>query len=574
MPFQIKSTLRASLAAMMLVSFLGCTKSGSDPEAATKQAASQPIPWNERQTGGSSNPSDEMSQVHFPSPVLTGEGSGVRAIDDGTQDATPKSGTASNNPSETSPSPNTSNFKVPPIAYATGKENSTAAPEIDFTGVALPGNAGPEEIINHLVELDKSLKNLLLTQQAKRISRDEAIRQASVLSQMKYAAAEKLAQVAETPLHKDLSVLAKIEALSQSAGMGEEKAARELRSLAGDPSNFTSKRAAHQAAIAMLGLELSDLVGGLKDATPVLNQLEVVLSDPTELKRPDFFAVAQVVRILDQHNIGDAAQSAKKRIAAAFEQNLDPQIGAMLWQLQITDSPEFNAFNEAVDSENAPVAPFESIVEGLWKLAPSQWTLGYFLQRMTQVEYSGQVDKAQILAAYVEQNAALLAIPELAGEATKALASLKKRMSAVGKPIAFDGLAIQKDGQEIDPKSLEGKVVLIDFWASWCQPCRAEFPNLREQYAKYHERGFEIVGINLDEDISAMQSVLQSDSLPWIHARSNDASKLGFATPQAVEFGVEAIPFLMLAGPDGKVLAVHTRGKILNDILGKLFPVE
>ncbi len=197
-------------------------------------------------------------------------------------------------------------------------------------------------------------------------------------------------------------------------------------------------------------------------------------------------------------------------------------------------------------------------------IAPNQWTLAQLMQQLTKIEYSGQIDKAGIMASAIEQNASLITIPELGKSIEQVVQGFKKRISAVGKN-GFSGRTGYSTSRSAGFTGvLAGKVVLVDFWASWCQPCRAEFPNLREQYNKYRERGFEIVGINIDEDIAAMQSVIRSDELPWIHARSNDAAKFGFATPQVVEFGVDAIPFMMLLGPDGKVIAVHTRGKILK----------
>jgi thiol-disulfide isomerase/thioredoxin len=442
----------------------------------------------------------------------------------------------------------------------------------DFTNLQLPANADAKTTLEFLGSIDKTLQKLLVTASAGRITKDQAMQQAAKLGDLKLDAADHLAQVATAPMHHELAALAKMEALSHHASLGDGKAANELRSLASNADNFQSELVSHQAAIVLLGLELSDLAAGIKEAQPVLKQLDIVLAKPSNLKLPDFHASAQVVQVLDQHNMTDAAALAKSKVVAAFANHPDPQIGIKTWFLQVGNSQEYAAFKNGLNASDVSLPDFQASISGLLKAGAPQWTLSLLMQNLIEVEYSGQLDKAGVMASTIQDNLASIAIPELLKNAQQVLGGYQKRIGAIGQAFSMEGLSVTQDGQPVATDALAGKVVLVDFWASWCQPCRIEFPNLREQYAKYRAQGFEIVGINLDKKYEDMEAFLQKEALPWIHAYSSDPSQTEFNTRQAVDYGVAAIPFMMLIGRDGKVIAIHTKGEALNRKLAELFP--
>ncbi|MCA9219743.1 MAG: TlpA family protein disulfide reductase, partial [Planctomycetales bacterium] len=113
------------------------------------------------------------------------------------------------------------------------------------------------------------------------------------------------------------------------------------------------------------------------------------------------------------------------------------------------------------------------------------------------LEYSGQTVAAGALYDLIRQQYANSENADLAAQAKETLANSDKRLGLLGKPFAVTGTTMS--GEPLDTASLEGKVVLVDFWATWCGPCRAEFPNMKEAYAKYKDKGFEIIGVNLDD---------------------------------------------------------------------------
>ncbi len=123
------------------------------------------------------------------------------------------------------------------------------------------------------------------------------------------------------------------------------------------------------------------------------------------------------------------------------------------------------------------------------------------------------------------------------------------------------------EGKQIALKDLRGKVVLIDFWASWCRPCRMENPNVKKVYDRFHNKGFEILGVSLDKDKSAWTGAIKQDGLPWKHV-----SDLAFwNNAVAQQYGVSSIPYTVLVDRDGKVLAKNLRGPALEAKLAEIF---
>lgn len=125
----------------------------------------------------------------------------------------------------------------------------------------------------------------------------------------------------------------------------------------------------------------------------------------------------------------------------------------------------------------------------------------------------------------------------------------------------------QPNGTNLKLSSLRGKVVLIDFWASWCGPCRAEFPNVKKVYAKYKDKGFEIYGVSLDKDKSSWVNSISSLGLDWKHVSD---LKYWSCAPAKV-YKVTGIPATVLIDKNGKVIAKNLRGEELEKKLEELF---
>jgi len=123
------------------------------------------------------------------------------------------------------------------------------------------------------------------------------------------------------------------------------------------------------------------------------------------------------------------------------------------------------------------------------------------------------------------------------------------------------------EGKMIALSSLRGKVVLIDFWASWCSPCRREMPTNVRLYNKYKSKGFEIYGVSLDKEKSSWVKAIKSDGLDWV----NVSDLRYWNSVAAKKYGVSGIPFTVLIDKDGKVIATGLRGEGLEQALIKIF---
>lgn len=124
------------------------------------------------------------------------------------------------------------------------------------------------------------------------------------------------------------------------------------------------------------------------------------------------------------------------------------------------------------------------------------------------------------------------------------------------------------DGKLIKLSSLRGKVVLIDFWASWCRPCRVENPNVVRVYNKYHAKGFEVFSVSLDKDKNAWVNGIKQDGLIWSYHVSD---LLFWQSKAAAIYGVRSIPHTVLIDKDGTIIAKNLRGQALELALEQIF---
>ncbi len=137
----------------------------------------------------------------------------------------------------------------------------------------------------------------------------------------------------------------------------------------------------------------------------------------------------------------------------------------------------------------------------------------------------------------------------------------------VGKPMEVAGTT--SEGAKFDIAQYKGKVVLVDFWATWCGPCRALMPDLKEMHQKYHADGFEIVGVNLDGTLSDLSDFLDKEKLPWVNVVGEEKDgQLQF--PLAEKYSIQAIPTTFLVGRDGKIAAYDLHGDELTKQIEKL----
>jgi peroxiredoxin len=137
--------------------------------------------------------------------------------------------------------------------------------------------------------------------------------------------------------------------------------------------------------------------------------------------------------------------------------------------------------------------------------------------------------------------------------------------------VAPDFTLKDPNGKKITLSSLRGNVVLVDFWASWCAPCRAENKHIIELYNKYHSKGFTVMAVSIDENKDQWVKAIENDKLPWKHV----SSLVGWQCPVAKLFGLQhlmtGVPYSVLLDKEGRLCGYNLRGEELDNKLKDIF---
>lgn len=157
--------------------------------------------------------------------------------------------------------------------------------------------------------------------------------------------------------------------------------------------------------------------------------------------------------------------------------------------------------------------------------------------------------------------------PKVVAKVQAQAATLRTFTAGVEAPL-FAGP--NPEGETVSLESLRGKVVLIDFWASWCGPCRKENPNVVKVYEKYKDKGFEILGVSLDQKKDRWVQAIEADKLAWLHI----SDLKGWKSEYGQLYGVSSIPQTVLIDRDGKIIARNLRGPALEQKLAEVFSAK
>jgi peroxiredoxin len=224
--------------------------------------------------------------------------------------------------------------------------------------------------------------------------------------------------------------------------------------------------------------------------------------------------------------------------------------------------------NTAVSARDKALSDFNSFVTSFIKEEKSPTVTIFAIgMAMRSVEIS---QLKEIFANAVKKFPDHKGMAQVKATFDQQVAAYEQRMKAaedkwVGKQAPAFSLP-DLSGKEVSIQDFKGKYVLVDFWASWCGPCRQENPNVVEAYHKFKDKNFTILGVSLDADKEKWAEAVFADKLEWTHI-----SDLKYWDSKAVEvFGISGIPYNILVDPDGKIIAENLRGPGLGEKLSEV----
>ncbi len=495
------------------------------------------------------------------------------------QVAEESSGTNTETKSSTpSVDPSTSGTFTGPGTTPANPGGSTPPPSqsvADLESFAVP-NESPEKLLEFIDSIYRSLSETPRPQSPEE-ERTILVKVQRLLVTIEEAADKGIAQNPQGKVRKRL-VEHKLGSLSQQAQLASQLggSAAEIsqrinafgKTLAADKDPDLAR----QGKVMLVSMAVGKFVNS--DEVPfekIMAQFDELFADEGR-DRATMDIAQQAALAMNQAGKVEEGKKLTQKLTEAFINHKDPKLASEALNIahlqKMEDLGFVKKFQALVDnpSPETRTAMVESAKEVLALEGAREMVLARVVEVIEQLEYYGEYDLLKqmsdlTIAAYQNHP-----IEDLRAVAQQQIEPHLMRVNMIGKPLDISGL-VWKDGKPFDWNQYRGKVVLIDFWATWCRPCLEEFPNMKANYERFKPKGFEIVGINMDQQRSEAELFLTREQLPWQTIFAPDPTN----NPVAKKYRVESIPFLVLVDRDGTVIDLHLRGDRLTKRLEKLF---
>ena len=457
--------------------------------------------------------------------------------------------------------PETSSARIPPA-----RRNAVPGEASPPAGVLRPDSDKPQDLMAYVSQLEG--------REPSGTSREEVIADFQRTQDEIISICERVSAMDVPQEIKLAAAQSKAGSLSRMSQLGIPGAAQQLEEF------VATLNASKDDALGELGFQLGfakkmDALESGKDVDPLTVIEDLNHFFATEARDARLLQMGnQVAALLEQVGHPEQAIEAFRLTAEAFksveDERLSEAAAGLTERAQLLESNITTMLSDMLQGNDEAAAAFVRAAQGLLQAEGAGLvTLNFFQQVAPTLEIAKPEVAREV---YTAISTAFKASPNegLAKLAEQITGSYERRSSLIGNPFTVEGTDL--NGQEFDWTQYKGKIVLVDFWATWCGPCLEEMPNIRENYDRYHAQGFEVVGVNLDEDMQSLQRFVSFQDLPWPSVMGADASMRGWNNPMIQKCGITSIPFLVLVGRDGIVLATNVRGDALDEKLAELFP--
>ncbi len=482
-------------------------------------------------------------------------------------DSNPAPGTGSIGNESGGSAPGATFEPIPPAAGESPRQPPSSPqrpPTTPPAGAQGPASDAPEDLMAYVTQLG--------TREPSGTTQDEVVADFLRTQGEIVEISERVFAMDTTPELKLAAANAKVRSLSQMSQLGNPTAVQQL-------SDFVETlNATEDKALRNLGFQLgfSNKMEALRtgkqvDVASIIDDLQQLIDG--EEKDEELLRIGSTVAaILEQTGNSEQAVQAFRMLAATFRTAEDTRLAAeadgLSERAQLLESDITTLLSAVLEEKEGAGPPFVAAAESLLQAEGASFvTLGFFQQFAPTLEIAAP-DVASKVYAAIGTAFKGNSNENLAKAADQIAASYTKRSTLAGKPFVVEGTTL--DGKPLDWSSYRDKVVLVVFWTTQIEASLAEMANIRENYDRFHELGFEVVGINLDADQQSLRRFLSIQSLPWPTVLGSDPATR--QSPLAEKYGVVSIPFLVLVGKDGNVLAANLRGNELGERLADLFP--